>query len=55
MAFDKEPGGVVFRSMGNVGAGNVTNMGDYLWGQGTTGPDITKASRTGMWALAYTV
>jgi hypothetical protein len=55
MAFDKEPSGVVFRSMGNIGAGGVWNFSDYFWGQGATGPDISKASRTGMWALAQTV
>ena len=51
MAFDKEPGGTVFRSMGNIGAGGVTNINDYFWGQGPSGPDISKASRTGMWSL----
>jgi hypothetical protein len=55
MAFDKEPNGVVFRSMGNIGPGGVTNINDYFWGQGATGPDISKASRTGMWAIAQTV
>lgn len=55
MAFDKEPSGVVFRSMGNIGQGGVTNINDYFWGQGTTGPDIMKSSRTGMWAIAQTV
>jgi hypothetical protein len=55
MAFDKEPNGVVFRSMGNIGPGGVTNINDYFWGQGATGPDITKSSRTGMWAIAQTV
>ena len=55
MAFDKEPSGVVFRSMGNIGAGGVTNINDHFWGRGSVGPDITKASRTGMWAIAQTV
>ena len=55
MAFDKEPSGVIFRSMGNIGPGGVTNINDYFWGQGATGPDISKASRTGMWAIAQTV
>ena len=26
--------------MGNIGSGGVTNIGDYFWGQGPTGPDI---------------
>jgi hypothetical protein len=55
MAIDKEPSGVKFRSMGNIGAGGVTNIGDHFWGQGTVGPDISKASRTGMWAISGTV
>jgi hypothetical protein len=55
MAFDKEPSGVVFRSMGNIAPGGVTNIGDHFWGQGSTGPDISKASRSGMWAIAQTV
>ena len=45
MAFDKEPIGRVFRSMGNIGAGGVTNINDHFWGQGSTGPDISKAGR----------
>ena len=43
MAIDKEPGGTVYRSMGNIGAGGVTNINDYFWGQGSVGPDIAKA------------
>jgi hypothetical protein len=54
MAIDKEPSGRVYRSMGNIAAGGVTNINDYFWGQGTTGPDISKASRTGMWAISGT-
>ena len=52
MAAIKEPSGIRYRSIGNVGAGGVTNIGDYFWGQGPTGPDITKAARTGMWSLS---
>ena len=55
MAVDKEPSGVKFRSMGNIGPGGVTNIGDHFWGQGNVGPDISKASRVGMWAIAGTV
>ena len=40
MAIDKEPSGVVYRSMGNIAPGGVTNIGDFFWGQGPTGPDI---------------
>ena len=54
MAIDKEPSGRVYRSMGNIASGGVTNINDYFWGQGTTGPDISKASRTGMWAISGT-
>ncbi len=54
MAIDKEPSGRVYRSMGNIASGGVTNINDYFWGQGSTGPDISKASRTGMWAISGT-
>jgi uncharacterized protein DUF6345 len=55
MAIDKEPNGVVYRSMGNIGTGGVTNIGDFFWGQGPTGPDITAASRIGQWSITGTV
>jgi len=55
MAIDKEPSGVKFRSMGNIGSGGVTNIGDHFWNQGSTGPDILRAGRAGMWAIAGVV
>ncbi len=55
MAIDKEPSGVVYRSMGNVAPGGVTNIGDFFWGQGPTGPDISVAGRTGQWSITGTV
>ena len=55
MALDKEPSGVIFRSMGPIGPGGVTNQGDHFWGQGSVGPDISKAPRVGYWAIAGTV
>ena len=55
MAIDKEPSGVVYRSMGNLGAGGVNNIGDFFWGQGPTGPDITRAARIGQWSISGTV
>ncbi len=55
MAIDKEPSGVVYRSMGNIGSGGVTNIGDHFWGQGSTGPDISVAGRTGQWSITGTV
>jgi Family of unknown function (DUF6345) len=55
MAIDKEPSGVVYRSMGNIGYGGVTNIGDHFWGQGSTGPDITVAGRIGQWSITGTV
>jgi len=55
MALDKEPSGVVYRSMGNAGPGWVTNIGDHFWGQGSVGPDISKAGRIGMWSITGTV
>ena len=55
MAIDKEPAGDTYRSMGNIGSGWVTNIGDYFWGQGPTGPDIRLSGRIGMWAISGTV
>jgi uncharacterized lipoprotein NlpE involved in copper resistance len=55
MAIDKEPSGVVYRSMGNIGPGWVTNIGDHFWGQGPTGPDISAAGRIGQWSITGTV
>ena len=55
MALDKEPTGVVYRSMGPLGYGYTSNMSDYFWGQGSVGPDIPAASRTGFWAVSGTV
>jgi hypothetical protein len=54
-AIDKEPHGVTYRSMGPIGSGGVTNMGDYFWGQGATGADIPRGSITGYWATSGTV
>jgi len=55
MAIDKEPSGVVYRSMGNIAPGGVTNIGDFFWGQGPTGPDITVPGRVGQWSITGTV
>jgi hypothetical protein len=55
MAIDEEPSGVVYRSMGNIAPGGVTNIGDFFWGQGPTGPDISAAGRVGQWSITGTV
>ena len=55
MAIDKEPSGVVYRSMGNIAPGGVTNISDFFWGQGPTGPDIPVAGRIGQWSITGTV
>jgi hypothetical protein len=55
MAQIKEPSGIRYRSIGNVGPGGVTNIGDYFWGQGPTGPDISAAGRIGQWSITGTV
>jgi hypothetical protein len=55
MAIDKEPNDVVYRSMGNIAPGGVTNIGDFFWGQGPTGPDISVAGRIGQWSITGTV
>jgi hypothetical protein len=55
MAIDREPNGVVYRSMGLIAPGGVTNIGDYFWGQGSVGPDIFPGSAIGKWAISGTV
>lgn len=55
MAIDKEPSGVVYRSMGNIASNGATNIGDFFWGQGPTGPDIRIPNRIGMWSITGTV
>jgi hypothetical protein len=55
MALDKEPSGVVYRSMGPIGPGGITNIGDHFWGQGSVGPDISAASHIGYWSITGTV
>lgn len=55
MAIDKEPVGVVYRSMGLIGPAAATNFGDYFWGQGPTGPDIDPSSSVGRWSVTGTV
>jgi hypothetical protein len=55
MAVDREPTGVVYRSMGLVRPDGVTNIGDYFWGQGVTGPDIPLTQSTGQWSITGTV
>jgi len=55
MALDREPSGVVYRSMGLLRSDGVNNIGDHFWGQGPTGPDITPGSSSGMWSITGTV
>jgi hypothetical protein len=55
MAIDREPSGRIYRSMGPLGPGWVTNIGDHLWGQGSVGPDISAAARIGYWSITGTV
>jgi len=55
MAVDREPSGVVYRSMGLISPTGVTNIGDYFWGQGSTGPDIPLTANAGMWSITGTV
>jgi Family of unknown function (DUF6345) len=54
-ALDREPAGVIYRSMGPIGPGNVTDIGDYFWGQGAVGPDIFAANEIGYWSISGTV
>lgn len=51
MAYDLEPSGRQFVTMGAAAAGWVTNYDDYFWGQGPVGPDIPKSQIIGYWWL----
>lgn len=51
MANDLEPSGVRWRSISPM-KGSISNLGDKFWGQGTVGPDITPAQRTGFIAIS---
>ena len=56
MAIDKEPTGVVYRSMGPWRPSDgVTNIGDYFWGQGPVGVDLPMTPQMGMWSISGTV
>lgn len=57
MAIDKEPSGVVYRSMGLYRMSDgANNMGDYFWGEGPVGPDLSVSSPgMGMWSITGTV
>jgi hypothetical protein len=55
MALATEPSGVKYRSMGVIGAGGVTNIGDYFWNQGPTGPDLYWSSGIGGWSISGVV
>jgi hypothetical protein len=55
MADDLEPGGTTWRSISPIGPGGSFNLNDRYWGQGTTGPDIPAAARTGFISISGTV
>jgi hypothetical protein len=51
MANDLEPAGVRWRTISPM-MGTVHNLDDRYWGQGSVGPDITPAQRTGFIAVS---
>ncbi len=56
MAINREPRGVVYRSMGPWRPSDgVSNIGDYFWGQGPVGPDLPMSATMGMWSISGTV
>lgn len=57
MAIDKEPAGVVYRSVAPYRyRDGVTTIGDYFWGQGGVGPDMTVDwANVGMISITGTV
>jgi len=50
---DAQPADKIAAAMGPIGPGGVTNCDEYFWGQGKTGPDISKAKIQGWWVLYY--
>jgi len=56
MAIEKEPRGVVYRSMGpwRVSDG-VSSINDYFWGQGPVSPDLPVGPGVGLWSVTGTV
>ncbi|MGB7981333.1 MAG: DUF6345 domain-containing protein [Candidatus Nanopelagicales bacterium] len=51
MANDLEPAGVRWRSISPM-QGSVSNLSDKFWGQGSVGPDIRPAQRTGFISIS---
>jgi len=51
MAYDLEPAGKQYVTMGAAAAGWVTNYDDYFWGEGSVGFDIPKSQIIGYWWL----
>ena len=51
MAYDLEPSGRQYVTMGAAGPGWLTNYDDYFWGQGPVGPDIPRSQIIGYWWL----
>lgn len=51
MANDLEPSGVRWRSISPM-KGSISNLGDHFWGQGSVGPDIKPAQRTGFISIS---
>ncbi len=51
MANDLEPAGVRWRTISPM-KGSINNLADKYWGQGSVGPDISAAERTGFIAIS---
>gem|GEM_PF-2546789 len=50
-----EPSGKIYRSIAPMRADGVTTLGDFVWGQGTVGPDIPNNEITAYWVATGTV
>lgn len=56
MAIEKEPRGVVYRSMGPWRLSDgVSSINDYFWGQGPVSPDLPIGQGIGLWSVTGTV
>jgi hypothetical protein len=51
-SIDDQPPGVVWASMGVLGAGGMVNLNDYFWGKGPVGPDVPASGVTGYWYVS---
>lgn len=50
-----EPAGKIYRSIAPIRTDDVTTLGDFVWGQGSVGPDIPNNQIKAYWVVTGTV